>query len=141
MKTLSTALVLLAFLPHLLSCQEAELTEKQNILFIESPFLYKGTSAVFYDTLKGARGSRYNFDVLFPASQITGQPGLSFDGSGYGSEMKSINRGFTQELYYEPATEGSHPIILFWHTPSCGYFPKEKIIIHLFVQFEKEGVY
>lgn len=129
------AVAITAFVLILSACGFSQDYAPQNVISINAPFSFTGRSGVFYDTLKGKKGDRYKFAVSFPASQVVGLPGLSFDGSGYGSECASIQKGRTENLFYEPATEGVHPIVVFWQTDACGYFPKEKIIIYLNVEF------
>lgn len=129
---------LLSFLVFIYGCSDIGEELSTPIITINSPLNFTGQNAILYDTLCGPKGSRYEFQVsYFNNSRLPIiEPGLSFDGSGSGSEQSSLMTGKRLDLFYQPDTEGTHPIIIFWNTNQCGYFPRLKVIIFLYVKHQ-----
>jgi hypothetical protein len=107
---------------------------------IMAPVQFNGVSGVLYDTLwlKLNEEPNYNFRVRFSKgeNQDGFNPTVSFDGSGSSQFSGPLESGQIVEVNYNPKSEGQHPILFFWDNNPCGYYPKEKIILFLYVTNE-----
>lgn len=104
---------------------------------IISPVTFKGIKGELRDSFRGPRGAAYELTVRFISNghpQAT-NPTISFDGSGSGSPLSSISKDNELKLWYRPATEGIHPILLYWKNQDCGFYPNDVIRIQLNVDF------
>lgn len=124
----------------LMGCQpELIKPGKSPEIAISSPVSFIGSSAWLYDTLKGPKGTKYNLTVKYVSHghALAFNPTISFDGSGTGSASNDLPKDLKLTLWYEPTTEGNHPIFLFWKNQTCGFYPDNVVAIQLYVKFEE----
>lgn len=120
------------------SCKDSYFTPLHPAqIEIMAPVKFNGTAGVLYDTLwlKSDQEPNYHFKVRFIKGESPGsfKPTVSFDGSGSSRFSASLESGQIVEVDYNPKSEGQHPILFFWDNNPCGYYPKEKVILILFV--------
>lgn len=106
---------------------------------ISSPLSFTGNSAWLYDTLRAPKGYKYRVTVKYVSHghSLAFNPAISFDGSGTGSDSNDLPKDHELMLWYQPATEGNHPIFLYWKNQTCGFYPDKVVVIQLNVKFEQ----